>query len=402
MANVAASKSSIRVRKYRECQPLLTKKKIKFTALVAAIFSVLGAGVYMINQQLFSSHDSNSANAMADKVSQSSQFNGTKFENIGQIETNPAIVPMLKMYLFEKEKPAMPATPIDVKPITKEQLVSLKNDYREQGMVFFRLGHSTLLILLDGEFWLTDPVFSKRASPFSFMGPKRFHETPIDIDELPPIKGVLLSHNHYDHLDKKAIKQLVDKVEHFYTPLGVGEDLIKWGVARENITQLDWWEGVKINSVSLTSTPAQHFSGRALTDKNKTLWSSWAVKGEQGSFFFSGDSGYFDQFKAIGEKLGPFDISFMETGAYNKMWSEIHMQPSESAQAHIDVNARYLVPIHNGTFDLSLHTWTDPLEQISALARDKDINLLTPEMGEAVHLKTLDNVGVLANNWWRK
>jgi len=356
----------------------------------------------MINQQLMSSHATNNAASIAEKVSHSEQFNGKKFENIGQVEANPAMLAMIKMYLFEKEKPAIPAKPIDVKAITKEQLLTLQADSVQQGMLFFRLGHSTLLILLDGEYWLTDPVFAERASPFSFMGPKRFHETPIAIDDLPPIKGVLLSHNHYDHLDKAAIKQLVEKVEHFYTPLGVGEDLIKWGVPRENISQLDWWEGVQVGDVRLTATPAQHFSGRSLTDKNLTLWSSWSIKGSQGSFFFSGDSGYFDQFKAIGEKLGPFDISFIETGAYNRMWSQIHMQPSESAQAHVDVNARFLVPIHNGTFDLSLHTWTDPLDQISELAKNMELDLLTPEMGEQVNLKTLNDIGVIENSWWKK
>jgi len=381
---------------------LLKRKKIKITAAVFVIFGAFAAGVHMINQQLMSSHAANNAASIAEKVSHSEQFNGKKFENIGQVEANPAMLAMIKMYLFEKEKPAVPAKPIDVKAITKEQLLALQADSVQQGMLFFRLGHSTLLILLDGEYWLTDPVFAERASPFSFMGPKRFHETPITIDDLPPIKGVLLSHNHYDHLDKGAIKELVEKVEHFYTPLGVGEDLIKWGVPRQKISQLDWWEGVQVGDVRLTATPAQHFSGRSLTDKNLTLWSSWSVKGSQGSFFFSGDSGYFDQFKAIGEKLGPFDISFIETGAYNRMWSQIHMQPSESAQAHVDVNARFLVPIHNGTFDLSLHTWTDPLDQISDLAKNMELDLLTPEMGEQVNLKTLNDIGVIENSWWKK
>ncbi|NQZ30109.1 MAG: MBL fold metallo-hydrolase [Oceanospirillaceae bacterium] len=356
----------------------------------------------MLNQNLISTHDINQSETTAQKVAKSAQFNGKKFENLLQVETNPAILPMLKMYMFEKQKPAVPKSAINVTSISKAQLIALQENSADEGMLFFRLGHSTMLILLDGEFWMTDPVFAERASPFSFIGPKRFHQPPIDIEQLPNIKGVILSHNHYDHLDKAAIKQLVDKVEHFYTPLGVGEDLIKWGVKRENVTQLDWWQSVQVKGVTLTATPAQHFSGRALSDKNKTLWSSWAIKGEQGSFFFSGDSGYFDQFKVIGEKLGPFDVSFMETGAYNKMWSEIHMLPSESAQAHLDVNAKYMLPIHNGTFDLSLHTWTDPFEQITQLAKDKGINLLTPDMGQQVSIKTLQENGVSENAWWRE
>lgn len=381
---------------------LLNSKILKISASVVLIISVVTLGGCMLNQNLISTHETNQSESIAQKVAKSAQFNGKKFENLLQVETNPAILPMLKMYMFEKQKPAIPESAINVTTISKAQLITLQKNSVDEGMVFFRLGHSTMLILLDGEFWMTDPVFAERASPFSFIGPKRFHQPPIDIEQLPNIKGVILSHNHYDHLDKAAIKQLVDKVEHFYTPLGVGEDLIKWGVKRENVTQLDWWQSVQVKGVTLTATPAQHFSGRALNDKNKTLWSSWAIKGEQGSFFFSGDSGYFDQFKVIGEKLGPFDVSFMETGAYNKMWSEIHMLPSESAQAHLDVNAKYMFPIHNGTFDLSLHTWTDPFEQITQQAKDKGINLLTPDMGQKLSIKTLQEKGVSENAWWRE
>lgn len=379
----------------------MQQKKFKVIAVVLFVISIFAAAVVMINEKLISTHDANNAQPLAKKVSQSMQFNGKKFENISQVKANPSILAVLKMYIFEKEQPSMPAQPIELQSISKAQLLALQADSAQQGMLFFRLGHSTLLILLDGEYWLTDPVFAERASPFSFIGPKRFHQPPISIDELPPIKGVLLSHNHYDHLDKSAIKKLAGKVAHFYTPLGMGEDLIKWGIPIKNITQLDWWESVQVKGVSLTATPAQHFSGRSLTDKNLTLWSSWAVKGSQGSFFFSGDSGYFDQFKVIGEKLGPFDISFIETGAYNKLWSQIHMHPSESAQAQIDVKGKFLVPIHNGTFDLSTHSWTDPLDKISEIAKELDIHLLTPLMGEQVNLKTLNEVGVVENSWWK-
>ncbi|MCJ8314656.1 MAG: MBL fold metallo-hydrolase [Saccharospirillaceae bacterium] len=352
----------------------------------------------MFDLSFSSQYNKNNTTQIKEKVQQSEQFNGKKFENIGQIAPKTELWATLKMYLFEKEKPSSPSAPIEVLPITKAQLIELQQNHQQEGLLFFRLGHSTLLILLDGEFWLTDPVFSKRASPFQFIGPKRFHETPIDIKDLPNIKGVILSHNHYDHLDKVAIKQLNNKVEHFYTPLGVGEDLVKWGVNRDKISQLDWWESVEVNGVSLTATPSQHFSGRALSDGNKTLWSSWAVKGKQGSFFFSGDSGYFDKFKEIGDRLGPFDISFMETGAYNRMWSEIHMYPAQSAQAHLDVKAKYMAPIHNGTFDLSLHTWTDPFEQISEVAKQKNIHLITPKMGEVTKLSELENKTF--KQWW--
>jgi len=258
------------------------------------------------------------------------------------------------------------------------------------------------LVLLNGEYWMTDPVFSDRASPFSFVGPKRFHETPISIEELPPIKGVMISHNHYDHLDKGAIKSLIDKVEHFYTPLGVGEDLIAWGAKKENVTQLDWWESVDIAGLTITATPAQHFSGRGLGDGNIAFWAGWAVKSQHASFYFTGDSGYFDGFKEIGERLGPFDVSFVETGAYNELWPDVHMMPEQSAQAHLDLKASYMVPIHNGTFDLSVHTWMDPFEKIVEISKEKDIQLLTPSMGVVNSLNEIKQNDIELNDWWNK
>ncbi|WP_422381520.1 MBL fold metallo-hydrolase [Marinicellulosiphila megalodicopiae] len=336
-----------------------------------------------------------------DKVQASDQFNGKQFVNIDATQMVTNFWAVLKMYLFDKQKPASPTTPIQVQSMTTDQLIALqKQSISKQDMYFSRLGHSTILILMDGEFWLTDPVFSKRASPFSFAGPKRFHQPPLTIEQLPPIKGVLLSHNHYDHLDQWAIQQLINKVEHFYTPLGVGEDLITWGVKPENVTQLDWWESVTVNNLSITAAPAQHFSGRGLGDSNKTLWASWSVKSDQASFYFTGDSGYFGGFKEIGERLGPFDVSFIETGAYNKLWPDVHMMPEESAQAHLDVKATFMVPIHNGTFDLSVHTWTDPFEKIVELSKQKNINLVTPSMGEITSLQSLKEKPLVENYWW--
>ena len=372
-------------------------KKYLYTALAVGFIPL---GVFMFDLSFASKHSDIDNQKTQLLIAQSAQFNGKKFENIGQVQSKPDFWAMIKMYMFDKQKPATPPSPIEVEAITRTQLLELQKK-QPQGLSFFRLGHSTLLILLDGDFWLTDPVFSERASPFQFVGPKRFHQSPISIDELPDIKGVILSHNHYDHLDKAAIKQLKDKVEHFYTPLGVGEELIKWGVARNKISQLDWWQSIKVKQTTLTATPAQHFSGRAFSDGNQSLWSSWSVKAEHGSFFFSGDTGYFDQFAVIGDKLGPFDVAFMETGAYNQMWSEIHMHPQQSAQAHLDVKAKYMVPIHNGTFDLSLHTWTDPFERISEWASEYDIALLTPKMGQLVQLQDVQGLTEKAQRWWQ-
>jgi L-ascorbate metabolism protein UlaG (beta-lactamase superfamily) len=236
------------------------------------------------------------------------------------------------------------------------------------------------------------------------MGPKRFHAPPISMDELPPIHGVVLSHDHYDHLDHAAIQKLAPKVAHFITPLGVGDRLIAWGVPAAKVQQLDWWQSTTVGALELTATPAQHFSGRGLGDGDRTLWASWVLRtaaGPDGThglrLFFSGDSGYFDGFKTIGERYGPFDLTMVETGAYNADWPDVHMQPEESLQAHQDLKGRYLMPIHNGTFDLSLHPWTEPFERITALAEAAQVPLVAPVMGERIDLCQ----PALSRHWWR-
>jgi L-ascorbate metabolism protein UlaG (beta-lactamase superfamily) len=249
---------------------------------------------------------------------------------------------------------------------------------------------------LHGEFFLTDPVFSERASPVQWAGPKRFHQAPISIADLPPIKAVILSHDHYDHLDYAATMELSSKVEHFLTPHGVGQRLIKWGVPAEKVQELGWWQSTTVAGIEFVATPAQHFSGRGLNDRNQTLWASWAILAVDLRIFFSGDSGYFGGFKEIGDKYGPFDLSLIETGAYNQMWPDVHMQPEESLQAHLDVQAKHLLPIHNGTFDLSLHAWYEPFDRIVSLAQQHGVFVSTPQMGEMVSIKQ-PHAGV---RWW--
>lgn len=294
--------------------------------------------------------------------------------------------------LFDKPKNTVPASSIPLHPLSREKLLSAPD------MSLYRLGHSTLLLKMDGEFWLTDPVFSERASPFSWAGPKRFHPSPVSIAELPPIKGVILSHDHYDHLDHAAILELADKVEHFICTRGVGDRLVEWGVAAHKVQQLAWWEQTRVSNLTLIATPAQHFSGRGLNDRNLTLWASWVIIHPQMRIFFSGDSGYFAGFKEIGDKYGPFDLTLMETGAYNHAWPDVHMQPEESLQAHLDLRGKVLLPIHNGTFDLSMHAWYEPFERISQLAAAQQVPLSTPEMGERVDLYQAQS----GSAWWRQ
>lgn len=295
-------------------------------------------------------------------------------------------------FLTHKTDASVPSVPIPVQPLTPEALLAAPDGS------LYRLGHSTLLLKLDGAFWLTDPVFSERASPVQWAGPKRFHAPPIDIDALPPIKGVILSHDHFDHLDHAAILRLAPKVEVFIAPLGVGDRLIAWGVDPARVRQLDWWGETKVGSVQLIAVPAQHFSGRGLRDGDRTLWASWVIATDSLRLFFSGDTGYHADFKTIGERYGPFDLTMIETGAYDRQWADIHMQPEETLQAHLDLKGRWLLPVHNGTFDLALHPWNEPFERIHALAQARDVKLATPVMGERLSVSD-PHAG---EAWWRR
>ncbi|GGZ09176.1 MBL fold metallo-hydrolase [Pseudoduganella plicata] len=293
--------------------------------------------------------------------------------------------------LTQKPADSVPSTPIPVQALSRAGLEAAPDN------TVFRLGHSTVLLKLDGRYWLTDPVFSERASPFSWLGPARFHAPPLTVDELPPIAGVILSHDHYDHLDYAAVLALAHKTAYFVTPLGVGDRLVEWGVPREKVRQLDWWRGVTLGGIELVCTPAQHFSGRGLGDGNSTLWCSWVIRSSGANVFFSGDSGYFRGFKAIGDKYGPFDLTMVETGAYDPQWPDVHMQPEQTMQAHIDLRGKVLMPIHNGTFDLALHPWHEPFERIAALAAQHGQQLATPVIGAAMSVTSPQ----ADQQWWR-
>lgn len=300
-----------------------------------------------------------------------------------------------KAYWQDTRKHARPADAIPVMPIDPLTLQT------EQQDAIFKLGHSSVLLRIDGELVLIDPVFSERASAVQWIGPKRFHQPPIAIADLPEIAAVIISHDHYDHLDKNAIQQLISKTKLFVTPLRVGKHLQAWGVPEYQIVELNWWQNTKVAGIEFIATPSQHFSGRSLTDRDQTLWASWVIKGWDTKLFYSGDSGYFSGFKEIGQKYGPFDVTLIETGAYNELWADIHMMPEQSLQAHIDLQGKVLMPVHNGTFDLSLHDWFEPLEAIHQIARANDVRLATPIFGQAFAIKSGVHSQIQPNLWWQ-
>ncbi|MGB1238152.1 MAG: MBL fold metallo-hydrolase [Pseudomonadales bacterium] len=299
----------------------------------------------------------------------------------------------LKRLWLEKKAAPRPQHDMPIDRISKIDLFLLPDNK----VHVFRLGHASLLLKLGEQFWLIDPVFSKRASPFQCFGPTRFHPSPIELDQLPPITGVIISHNHYDHLDKHSIAFLSQRAKFFLAPLGVDGDLVHWGVRRSQITTLDWWQTHSVGSFNFTLTPAHHYSGRGFNDNSSTLWGSWVIQALGQSLYFSGDSGYFAGFKEIGERFPKLDLCLIENGAYDLEWPYVHMQPEQSLQAFLDLGGKRMMPIHNATFDLAFHPWHEPMERMCELADNTGIELLVPRIGQRV------SVGepLPREYWWR-
>lgn len=325
-------------------------------------------------------------------ASRSARFDGRHFRNVEPDSPVPlrAFGAALRGFVA-RGGVGHPRSPI---PLERPEFPALAGD-----LAVTWLGHASVLIEIDGHRVLADPMFSRRASPADFAGPSRLHPTPIAPKELPLLDAVLISHDHYDHLDRATVLELTRVSQApFHVPLGVGAHLRAWGVPPSRVIELDWDRGCDIGPLRVTCTPARHFSGRTLR-RNTTLWSSWVVAGPAHRVFFGGDTGYTAVFAEIGRQYGPFDLIALPIGAYADAWPDIHMTPEQAAAAHRDLGGAVLLPIHWATFDLAPHPWAEPVERLLRAAGDAAVAV--PRPGERLVIDKASVDGIAVGPWWR-
>lgn len=310
------------------------------------------------------------------------------------VATDNSSIPRVLWKMITNKAETIPAQPLG--PFTTN--TSIYKTPPASGLRITWIGHSSLLIEIDGLRLLTDPVWARRASFASFIGPKRFFSAPLALNQLPPLDAVICSHDHYDHLDKTVIKQLAGDNVPFYCSLGVGRYLQQWGVQKERITEMNWMDKAAIaNKGELIALPARHFSGRGLLNRFETLWSSFVIRTGEHNIYFGADSGWFEGFSEIGKVFGPFDLTMLEIGAYGEDWPDIHMGPQHAANAHLALQGKLMMPIHWGTFNLALHPWKEPVEKILQYAKELNIQLFLPKPGEPTEVTGAPYI----TNWWK-
>jgi len=336
--------------------------------------------------------------ARLERIKGSPRWSGEGFRNLHPVMPGlrdpAAAMPTVTEFMCGGER-RVPAAPLPaLNPLEAWRRKS------QSGLRVTWLGHSTALIEIEGVRVLTDPVWGPRASPLSLAGPKRFQPVPVTLREMPPVDIVIVSHDHYDHLDYPTIRALAKTGIPFVTSLGVGAHLEAWGVQPERITELDWWESLDLpkGGVRITAAPSQHFSGRTFGQRNATLWSSFVVRSSNHSVFFSGDTGLTDEYAVIRERLGPFDLVMLEVGAWHPAWGDMHLGPENALKAHAFLGGCAFLPVHWGTFSLAMHAWDQPAEVLYEQAPKSGTRLLMPRLGEPVE-PTIANDRVMP--WWR-
>lgn len=330
------------------------------------------------------------------QYAQTGHYEDGKFVNLIPSEMNIGFkdIPSLLYQQFKKDPDRQPSEKFEIQHIDSMNIV--QHPDTSTRLTWF--GHSTFLLEIAGKKILLDPMFGDVPAPHPWLGKSRYSNgLPIEIEKLPQIDAVIMSHDHYDHLDYGSIMKLKDKVKEFYMPLGVGAHFRKWGVDDKHIHELDWWQDITLGSLKFTCTPARHFSGRGMNDRAATLWASWVIQSPDENIYFSGDSGFGPHFKEIGKRFGQFDYAMMECGQYNEKWHAIHMMPEETIQAAIDISAKVTQPIHWGAFTLALHSWTDPIERAKAEAIKKNVKLSTPQIGQSVTI----GEEYPSKEWWK-
>lgn len=328
------------------------------------------------------------------QYAKSSHWDGSKFLNLEETSMglNYHDLPSFLRKQFCEKENREPSAPLPIQPFSGEAFLKPSRSFK-----FVWYGHSVILLRLNGKTLLVDPMFGSNAAPISPFPVRRYSENTLAIiDELPDIDLVLLTHDHYDHLDYDSIQKLLPKSKRFFVPLGVGRHLREWGISEGDVREFDWWEAGVLDDINVIFTPSRHFSGRGLKDRSQSLWGGWTLATERERIWFSGDGGYGKHFQEIGSRLGPFDFAFMECGQYNENWHELHMYPEESVQASIDAKASVIMPIHWAAFTLAQHSWTEPVNRFVAEARLLERSYITPRLGELVTVTDT----IAQSSWW--
>ena len=350
--------------------------------LLLLLFFIIGMTLYLKFHPQFGGTMSASDKA---RYTQSKNWDGQKFVNLtdtAMVSFNPRTIFNLLREQFANAKTKAPKTSIPVEPFD-----ALKFNSQANLPKFIWYGHAVLLLQINGKNLLIDPMFGSDTTPIAPFPNKRFSENTLAIiDELPPIDAVLITHDHYDHIDYASIKKIKGKVDTYFVSLGSARHLAHWGIKATQIKEFDWWDHIDFHGIKITFTPSRHFSGRGLFDRAKVLWGGWVFQTKAHSIYWSGDGGYGNHFKEIGQKFGPFDWAFMECGQYNNAWRQIHLFPDESVHAGIDAKGKICIPYHWGGFALAMHPWKEPIEQFVATAEASQVAICTPKIGEVVIL----------------
>ncbi|MGZ5440998.1 MAG: MBL fold metallo-hydrolase [Thermoanaerobaculia bacterium] len=361
---------------------------MKKLAIIVVVFAavVVGVAVWM---RLWPPFGGRIEGARLDRVRASPQWRDGKFRNrvLTRTMMPGTLGKTLRMQFFGDEI-RRPPTAL---PVQRGSLAPRAG----QGLQAIWIGHATVVLDIDGHRVLTDPIWSERCSPVQWAGPSRFHPPPMALDDLGHVDAVVISHDHYDHLDMPTIQALSARGATFFIPLGVGAHLERWGVPATQQRELDWNERASLRGLEIVALPSRHFSGRRGVDADETLWATWAIVGPSHRVFFSGDTGWFDAFDTIGEELGPFDLTVIKIGAYGPTWPEIHVNPEEAVAMHLAVRGKLMLPVHWGTFNLAYHGWNEPPERLMNAATGR-IAFVLPRPGDVVDVHDPPPVA----KWW--